>query len=121
MSVVKLVNNVLLKDSLSDTSTLSLKFLYFLDLLFSLILSKITTVSLTEYPAIVNNATANKLFTSTDKIIPNHEKQPKTINKSWNKAAKARTENFLSNLIDRYNEIATNEIARDYKYKTIIN
>ena len=117
MSVVKLVNKVLLKDSFTDTSILSLKLLYFFDLLFSLILSKITTVSLTEYPAIVNNATANKLFTSTDKIIPNHEKQPKTINKSWNKAAKARIENFLSNLMDRYNEMANNDIAKEqYHY-----
>ena len=56
-----------------------------------------TTVSLTEYPAIVNNETANKLFTSIDNKTPNQEKIPKIINKSWNNANKAKNAYFLSN------------------------
>ena len=83
-----LVKVVLLKDSLTDNWIISL-WSSFLDLKFSRILSKITTVSLTEYPAIVSNDTANRLLTSTDNKTPNQEKIPKTITRSWNRANRA--------------------------------
>ena len=57
----------------------------------------------------VNKETANKLFTSTDNIIPNQENIPKTINKSWNKANNANNAYFLSNLIVIYKDIANKE------------
>ena len=106
--VVILVNVVLLNDSFTDNWIVSL-WPSFFDFKFSRILSKITTVSFTEYPAIVNKDTANKLYTSTDNIIPNQENIPKTINKSWNKANNANNAYFLSNLKVIYKDIANKE------------
>ena len=68
------------------------------ELLNSRILSKTTTVSFTEYPEIVNNATANKLLTSKLIVNPSQAKVPQTIIKSWNKATIARVDNWRSNL-----------------------
>ena len=42
-------------------------------------------------------------------MIPNQEKIPKTINKSWNKANKANNAYFLSNRKEIYKDIANKE------------
>ncbi len=71
---------------------------------FSLTLSKTTTVSLTEYPAIVNTAaTVDKLNSS-----PVKTKSPIVVITSWNSAKIAERANCHSNLNHIYKSIPNN-------------
>ena len=94
--VVNDVTTVLLRDSLILLFTIFDTSCLFKFFIFSLILSKITMVSLREYPTIVKNAA----MIAKDISYPNIENIPKVIMTSWKIAAIAPIAYINSNLIE---------------------